>query len=540
MKKYFFLTLVIGLILLARTSSVHAATPVKIRSGSGLGYQTPTFVQTVATSTQQSTSTATITTGVSVAAGHTLVVTAVASVPGFQTPTLTGVVDSNGNTYTVDVSKQVIGTSAVAPGLSVASAYMTTALTSTSTVTLAWQCAGCGAASPGTSTIQLSEYSGLASTNWTDQTAKAGVASQSQATGITSGVTAYVGSPKLVLGYLGVNSSTQTISAGSGYTMRAQVQSPGSTGYVSGVEDKVTTTGGVQTCTGSWAGSDALDEGAACVVYKAAARTTNNTTPSVKVRSGSGLGFLTPTFVQTVSTSSGQTSGGGANHSITVTVGNAVTAGNTLIVSALTALAPIGGGAILTGVTDTQGNTYTVQAGSTLIGSSVTPRFSLASAYITTALTSTSTLTLTWSCGGCTVTTSSVQLTEYSNLSNTSRDQVASSSAKAQPQASGITSGATAPTSPTTELVVGALAVNSSTQTLTAGSGYTMRTQFQEAGASLWTTGIEDKVITTGGSQTCTGSWAGSDALNEGAICVTYRAAGKTGNNTVPSVKFRR
>ncbi len=203
-----------------------------------------------------------ITTGASVAQGDLLVVIGFRYINAAG-DTIASVTDSKGNTYVVDVGGQDMGGGQI---VGVASGYMTSALTNTDTVTITWTNASAVSYFGG----QLTEYSGIATSSWTDKTAST-AGFRTQANGITSGATATLaGSNDLVYGLLFVQSGSETISAGSGYTIRSQVTSASVTA-VWAPEDKVLSgSTAAQTATGSWVTGN-QNEGAICVTYKAAA-----------------------------------------------------------------------------------------------------------------------------------------------------------------------------------------------------------------------------------------------------------------------------
>jgi len=208
-----------------------------------------------------------VTTGQTVAQGNTLIVVGGRYINAAG-DTIASVMDSQGNTYTVDVAGFNMGGADAQVG--VARGYMTTALTATDTVTIQWT----NAAATSYFFGQLIEYSGIASTTPKDQTANA-TAFRTQADGITSGATpTTTQADELLFGVLHVQSGTETISAGTNWTMRTQ-SAWGGGSFVQGVEDQVVSATGAYTATGSWvAGSQT--EGAIIVTYKAASVATTN------------------------------------------------------------------------------------------------------------------------------------------------------------------------------------------------------------------------------------------------------------------------
>ena len=93
-----------------------------------------------------------------VAQGDTLIVVGRRDSTG---DSISSVTDSAGNTYTVDVAGLANGGQVIG----VASGYMATALSAISTVTIHWT----GVSAFNYFSGQLTEYSGLASSNWTDK-----------------------------------------------------------------------------------------------------------------------------------------------------------------------------------------------------------------------------------------------------------------------------------------------------------------------------------------------------------------------------------
>ena len=214
-----------------------------------------------------------------------------------------------------------------------------------------------------------------------------------------------------------------------------------------------------------------------------------------------------------------------------VTTGQAVAQGNTLIV--------VGGryvnaaGDTIASVTDSKGNTYTVDvAGFNMGGSNC--QVGVASGYMTTALTASDTVTIQWTNAAATSYFFG-QLVEYSSVASTTpKDQTANATGF-RTQADGITSGATPTTTQADELLFGVLFVQSGTETISAGASFTMRTQSAWGGGSF-VMGVEDQVVAATGAYTATGSWVTGNQT-EGAIIVTYKAAAAGGAVTYPMLE---
>lgn len=222
----------------------------------------PAFVKSVISAnnnTGSNTNTYTVTTGTAVAQGDHLIV---GCVSGTNADSLSSASDSKSNSYHVDLASLAYSTSDT---FAIASAYMTSALTSSDTVTCTWT----SAASNRYLAMNAGEYSGLTSTSWTDKTAQA-TSFRTQANGITSGATATTTqASELVFGYMWVNTGTETLTGTNGYTMRAQQQFSGPA-LTMGIEDKTVSSTGAQTCTAQWVTGN-QSEGAQCVTYKASA-----------------------------------------------------------------------------------------------------------------------------------------------------------------------------------------------------------------------------------------------------------------------------
>ena len=62
---------------------------------------------------------------------------------------------------------------------------------------------------------------------------------------------------------------------------------------------------------------------------------------------------------------------------------------------------------------------------------------------------------------------------------------------------------ATATTTQANELVFGALYVQNTSETISAGSGFSMRAQYSDSNDNA-VVGVEDKVVSSTGTQTCT------------------------------------
>lgn len=220
----------------------------------------PAFVQNVTTATAtQTANSLTITTGIAVAKGNHLMVSAMRSIA---TDTIASCTDSASpaNIYTVDVGGLNFNTS---DAYGVCSGYMATALTSTDTVTITWTAASAFNYFAG----QLTEYSGLATSSWTDQSASA-QAFHTQAQGVDSGATGTTTqASELIFGAMILDSNTETFSAGTNFNMRAQFGFAGPV-VLMGVEDQVVSSTSTYSCTGSWVVGN-HQEGAVCVTYKA-------------------------------------------------------------------------------------------------------------------------------------------------------------------------------------------------------------------------------------------------------------------------------
>lgn len=206
-----------------------------------------------------------------------------------------------------------------------------------------------------------------------------------------------------------------------------------------------------------------------------------------------------------------------------VTTGAAVAQGDLLIVGCQRTV----GTSVdtLASVTDSQSNTYHVDVAGLHVfsGNSV----GVASAYLATALTSTDTVTCNWTNASAASFFSGILTVARGSATSSWTDQVASANAF-RTQAQGITSGATSTLSQADEFVYGLLIVKNSTETITAGSGFTLGVgsggTYQDTNAGT-TTATEWKLVNATTAQTATGTWVTGNQ-SEGAIAVTYKAAG--------------
>jgi hypothetical protein len=215
------------------------------------------------------------------------------------------------------------------------------------------------------------------------------------------------------------------------------------------------------------------------------------------------------------------------NQQVIALTGTSIAQGNVAILDAFRGL----NNDTIASVADSQGNTWTVDhsAGTSHNGLYA---FGAASGYMTTALGTSDTITVTWT-GGAAFNYFWGAVTEYTGLASASRfDKGASATAFAAAGANAITSGATAATTATNELIHGLLVIDDDTETLTGGTGFTLRWQEALAGNTLLI-GVEDKNGATTIAYTATGGWS-SGNQNELGLVATYKEA--SSSVTVPQL----
>jgi hypothetical protein len=453
--------------------------------GSG-GFQTPTAVQAVINYAGSANETShTWTTGVAVAQGHHLIFTIGINV---QNASVSSITDSKGNTYTVD---KVQPASAGANGqtIVIASGYIATALTATDTVTANFTSA--------TITCYADEWSGLAATSYVDQTAgqeqAATAAPSSGATATTTQAT------ELVIGATIYSGSHSPTTVGTGYTARKLDLVPTGTFIrTQSSEYQVVTATGAQTATFGISGTSNTDT--AVVTYKAAA--------------ASGGGTVAAGYVQETATYQNTTTTSETSHAIPVA--KATTVGNTVVVTVVCS------GAVTVTVTDSKGNTYTVDRSQQF---STTETVAIAHGYQTAALTTSDTITVTVSASQW----MTVACEEFVGmLSASPADVGASATVGASPDAAP-TSGASATTAQASEIVIGVIGTTGG-PTLTVASGWTTFPvgQLNPQGASFARQHLPAYQIATA-TGTFTMSASASTTTNWAAAVQTYKAVTAVG-----------
>lgn len=206
-----------------------------------------------------------------------------------------------------------------------------------------------------------------------------------------------------------------------------------------------------------------------------------------------------------------------------ITVGATIAAGNLLSVVAIRGN---GTSDALATVTDSKGNTYTVDKNDVFPGNE---NLAVASSVLATGLGVGDTITMTWTNAAANNFWSSL-LSEYSGIATASwADKAAAATAFAAQATDAITSGATATTTQASELVFGMITTENTGDVLTAGTGFTLRTQYADANMGI-KVGVEDMDVTSTGAQTATGTWPTGNR-RESAICVTYKAAAGGGGS---------
>lgn len=203
---------------------------------------------TISTSTTQFSPTSTI------AAGDLVVLIYICAPTAART--LNSVTDSGSNTWTVDKQIQN-GTSTVCV---IASSVLTTQLTISSTITATWSATMVGQVPR----YNCEEFSGVASSTWTDVTASA----TGSGTALTAGTTAAAAAGDLGIGGWGITGSS-TFTADGSHTKFTDFSTGPSIGgeynvSVSGTQSATMTA----SATGTWAGVQAT--------YKAAAASTQH------------------------------------------------------------------------------------------------------------------------------------------------------------------------------------------------------------------------------------------------------------------------
>lgn len=193
---------------------------------------------------------------------------------------ISSVSDTKGNTYQVDAS----GTNGTGNGLTIVSAHITTALTTSDTITITWS------GSNATRSVAIEQYTGLDTTSWLD---KVGAAAGATSTAPLSGTTATTAQAnELLFGAfeMGGNLTRPVFSAGTGngtFTKRSQATSNNgtNTGRDVATEDQVVAATGTYFADGSLSISDPWI--ALLCTYKIAAGGPTTFTQSITVSAGS-------------------------------------------------------------------------------------------------------------------------------------------------------------------------------------------------------------------------------------------------------------
>jgi predicted secreted protein len=229
------------------------------------------------------------------------------------------------------------------------------------------------------------------------------------------------------------------------------------------------------------------------------------------------------TLTQTVNvvlTNIGQNSSTSTGTTISVTVpAGGVAAGNTIIVSFATDPTNTPTGAVT--VADTKGNIYTKDADIANGTGTSGVRTLVFSAPVTVALVSGNTITVTYPSAAA----KAVSICYANGLISASRVDVTHTGTG---NSTAPTSGATANTTQTSELLIGAIGTESRTSstTMTAGSGYTL---LNNASADTGSSGSsitifpEYQPVYVTGTYTANGTLSGSTSRNWAAVIVTYK-----------------
>jgi len=175
-------------------------------------------------------------------------------------------------------------------------------------------------------------------------------------------------------------------------------------------------------------------------------------------------------------------------------------------------------------VTDSKGNTYSVDA---QVTSATTDVVAVFSAPITVALTTSDTITVQLSDGNHNRWAISVE--DFDDILASPKDKTSTGVATGT---SSMSSGTTAATTNTNELVFGGFGfTNGPTQTFTPGAGFTNSTLQTTTGTTIRSVCNEWKYINSTGTQTATATLSSNSTW--GAVCVTYKSQAVA--NSIPT-----
>jgi hypothetical protein len=210
------------------------------------------FVQSIGSRTAGGGSTTTaLTTSATAAVGERIVV----SLAWFEAgSSITGVVDSAGNTYAIDIQ------SYSGIGIAICSAHVTSQLTSGGTITITYSAAACDWRN-----IHAATYSGVASSSAVDTTNATPDDDQNMATTATNSST----EDAVIVGAFAMRKLADVgWTAGGGSTEIADDTHIPNINFAS--QYRVITATGSNNSSGAWSSSDTLDGMAAHVIYKGA------------------------------------------------------------------------------------------------------------------------------------------------------------------------------------------------------------------------------------------------------------------------------
>lgn len=202
----------------------------------------------------------------------------------------------------------------------------------------------------------------------------------------------------------------------------------------------------------------------------------------------------------------------------TVAVSAATAAGNTAVLVVKAA-----SGKSVTGVTDTQGNTWTVD----VVGGSVGVTANVCSALMAVALTTSDTITITFSATGMGATLGAAY--EYSGIATSGRvDQTASAFSSSNGTLAAV--GPTGTTTQASELAVTAVSANKAESGVTVSAGWTIEDSGQSAASSACLQ-VADQIVSS--VQAFSATWTLPTSGGWAVAIATYKAAGG-GSTTTP------
>lgn len=200
------------------------------------------------------------------------------------------------------------------------------------------------------------------------------------------------------------------------------------------------------------------------------------------------------------------TAGSSAVSPETVAITTNTTVGNHLII-----MVALSGGRLVTGVTDSKGNTYTLHYTS---GNGSFVGVSILSCKITTQLVNGDTISVTPNVA-CFM---AIRAQEYSGLHGTTHFRTDAANGQGWTNATtAATGGTTAGNSTAGDLVLGIFAGQNANNIATPGAGYTNKTGLATTGTVV-TLDWESKLATGGSTETATATWSGNEHGAAGTI----------------------